>query len=60
MEIMKKYKTGEMSSVSGMPKKEKPKMEKYSQGEFSKAGGKASKDKLASWSKAKISQGSHN
>jgi hypothetical protein len=35
-------------------------MKKYSHGEFSNAGGKAPKEKLASWSKAKITQGSHN
>ena len=58
--IMKKYKHGEMGMEYGMPSKEKPKMEKYSQGEFSKAGGKAPKDKLESWSKAKIKHGSHN
>ena len=33
---------------------------KYSQGEFSGAGGKAPKESLESWSKAKITQGSHN
>jgi len=46
-----------------MPTKEKPQasvMKKYSQGEFSGAGAKAPKDKLESWSSAKIKQGSHN
>ena len=62
--MMKKYKSGEMSQVSDtLMKKEKPQasmMKKYKQGEFSDAGGKASKDKLASWSKAKIKHGSFN
>tara|TARA_Y100000401_G_scaffold27808_1_gene20020 strand:+ start:100 stop:300 length:201 start_codon:yes stop_codon:yes gene_type:complete len=63
-DIMKKYKHGEMSKVAdGNFAKEKPQasvMKKYSQGEFSGAGGKAPKDKLESWSSAKIKQGSHN
>ena len=55
--IMKKYKHGEMGAEYGIPTKEKPQasvMKKYSQGEFSGAGGKAPKDKLESWSSAKI------
>ncbi len=52
-----------MGAEYGIPTKEKPQasvMKKYSQGEFSGAGGKAPKDKLESWSSAKIKQGSHN
>ena len=48
--IMKKYKHGELSEVSGKPvSKEKIQgnmHKKYSQGEFSDAGGKAPKEKL--------------
>ena len=61
--IMKKYKQGEMGMEYGMPSKEKIQGDmhkKYSQGEFSNAGGKSSSPKPASWSKAKITQGSHN
>ena len=35
-------------------------MKTYSQGELGSSSGKASKEKLASWSKAKIKQGSFN
>ena len=63
-DIMKKYKHGEFSKVADKaPSKEKIQGDmhkKYSQGEFSGAGGKAPKEKLESWSKAKITQGSHN
>ena len=37
-----------------------PIMKKYSHGEFSGAGGKSANPKPAAWSKAKITQGSHN
>ena len=63
-EIMKKIKHGEFSKVADKaPSKEKIQGDmhkKYSQGEFSNAGGKSSSPKPASWSKAKITQGSHN
>ena len=61
--IMKKYKQGEMGMEYGMPSKEKIQgnmHKKYSHGELSDAGGKAPKESLESWSKAKITQGSHN
>ena len=61
--IMKKYKHGEMGMEYGMPSKEKIQSgmnKKYSHGEFSDAGGKSANPKPASWSKAKITQGSHN
>ena len=61
--ILKKYNHGEMGMEYGMPSKEKIQGDmhkKYSQGEFSNAGGKSSSPKPASWSKAKITQGSHN
>ena len=61
--IMKKYKHGEMGMEYGMPSKEKIQgnmHKKYSHGELSDAGGKAPKESLESWSKAKITQGSHN
>ena len=61
--IMKKYKHGEMGMEYGMPSKEKIQSgmnKKYSHGEFSDAGGKAPKESLESWSKAKITQRSHN
>ena len=63
-EIMKKIKHAEMSSVAdGVPargKLDSSIMKKYSHGEFSDAGGKAPKEKLESWSKAKIKHGSFN
>ena len=52
-----------MGQAYGLDKKEKPSasiMKKYKQGEFSGAGGKSANTKPASWSKAKITQGSHN
>ena len=61
--IMKKYTQGEMGAAYPKSAKEKLDgsiMKKYKHGEFSGAGGKASKEKPASWSKAKITQGSHN
>ena len=61
--IMKKYKQGEMGMEYGMTSKEKIQgnmHKKYSHGELSDAGGKAPKESLESWSKAKITQGSHN
>ena len=61
--IMKKYTQGEMGAA--YPKGSNEKLDSsimkiYSQGEFSGAGGKSANAKPASWSKAKITQGSHN
>ena len=61
--IMKKYTQGEMGQTYGLDRKEKPSASmtnEYKQGEFSDAGGKSANAKPASWSKAKITQGSHN
>ena len=61
--IMKKYTQGEMGAA--YPKGSNEKLDSsitktYSQGEFSDAGGKSANPKPAAWSKAKITQGSHN
>ena len=61
--IMKKYTQGEMGQTYGLDRKEKlsaSMMKEYKQGEFSDAGGKSANAKPSSWSKAKITQGSHN
>ena len=61
--ITKKYTQGEMGAA--YPKSSNEKLDSsitktYSQGEFSDAGGKSANPKPAAWSKAKLTQGSHN
>ena len=61
--IMKKYKHGEMGDAYPKAANEKldaSMMKKYKHGEFSDAGGKSANPKPEAWSKAKITQGSHN
>ena len=59
--MMKKYKSGEMSSVSDtLMKKEKPQsamMKKYSHGELSADVGKKPNEKVASFAKKMYKQG---
>ena len=60
---MKKYKQCEFGAEYGKApneKLDKSMMKKYAHGEFSDAGGKSANSKPASWSKAKIKQGSFN
>ena len=63
-EIMKKVKHGEFSKVAdGTPAREKLDsgiMKEYKHGELSADVSKKPKEKMESWSKAKITQGSHN
>ena len=61
--IMKKYKHGEMGADYPKSVNEKldgSMMKKYKHGELSDAGGKSANPNPASWSKAKITQGSFN
>jgi|TARA_R100000742_G_C4275378_1_gene95802 hypothetical protein len=62
MEILKKYKHGELGAVPSL-KKEKldsKLMSKYKHGELSTAQGKRPNDKLESFAKEKYAHGSHN